>query len=116
MDVLENVAAALIPLWLLFGPALLIVFSGRLRGLPKLLWTLGALTPPTLAVTGVAVIVLLFPQIQINPHADFPPVYFGTVLAVWAVYVIYRRRYVVDTTPNSTIERDARKNGTRPSL
>jgi predicted benzoate:H+ symporter BenE len=116
MDVLENVAATAIPLWLLFGPALLIVSSGRLRGVPKLLWTLGALAPPTLAVAGVASIVLIFPQIQINPHADFPPVYFGSVLAVWVVYVIYRRRYVVETTPNSTIERDARKNGARPSL
>jgi len=116
MDVLEKVAATLIPLWLLFGPALLILFSGRLRGLPKLLWTLGALTPPTLAVAGVAGIVLLLPQIQINPHADFPPFFFGSVLAVWAVYVMYRRRYVVDTIPNATIERDARKNGTRPSL
>jgi len=116
MDVLEIVVATLIPLWLLFGPAVLIVFSGRLRGLPKLLWVLGVLTPPTLAVTSVAVVVLLFPQIQINPHADFPPVYFGTVLAVWVVYVIYRRRHVVETTPHSAIETDGREDGARPSL
>ena len=108
MSVLSSIGLVLVYLWLLFGPAILIAFSTRLAGRQKVLWVVGALAPIAIAVIGSTVIVKMVPADHLNPHSDFPPVIFGTLLAVWIVYGIYRWRYVASMTPNPTPHLDAR--------
>jgi formate hydrogenlyase subunit 3/multisubunit Na+/H+ antiporter MnhD subunit len=117
MDEALSGLVMLIAGWLLLGPTILIALSRRVRGAKKVTWAIGAMAPIILAVLGIILATHAYPESPFHIHSNhFPTAFLFSTMGVWGVYIAFRRRYVPNLPPNSTIERDARKSGARPSL
>jgi hypothetical protein len=96
-EALGGLFAALVAGWLLFGPAVLIVLSSRVERIRKVVWLAAAVTPLLLALLGVAIAIKVYPESPLHIHSNhFPAAFFFSIIGVWAVYIGFRWRHVVD--------------------